>query len=115
MFKRVPAIANPLWEQSAAIYYTLEAMGIVDQYHHKVFEAFHKENQNLANPRIREEWLKKNGIDVAKYNDVAKSFSVHQWRSAEDRWRDLHRTRRPDAHFPQQRSPSRASRERSSP
>lgn len=76
VFKRVPAVANPLWEQSAAIYYTLEAMGVLEQYHQKVFEAFHKENQNLANPRIREEWLKKNGIDVAKYDEVAKSFSV---------------------------------------
>ena len=76
VFRRVPAVANPLWEESAAIYYTLEAMGLVDQYHQKVFDAFHKENQNLANQRIREEWLKKNGIDVAKYNDVAKSFSV---------------------------------------
>jgi protein dithiol oxidoreductase (disulfide-forming) len=76
VFKRVPAVPNEQWAQSAALYYTLEAMGLLDQYHAKVFDAFHKENQNLGNKRIREEWLKKNGIDVAKYNEVEKSFSV---------------------------------------
>ena len=76
VFKRVPAAPNPQWEQSAALYYTLEAMGVLDQYHARVFEAFHKENKNLGNKRIREEWLKANGIDVAKYHEVEKSFSV---------------------------------------
>jgi protein dithiol oxidoreductase (disulfide-forming) len=76
VFRRVHAAPNPQWEESARIYYTLEAMGLVDQYHTKVFDAFHKENQNLANKRIREEWLKKSGIDVAKYNEVEKSFTV---------------------------------------
>lgn len=76
VFKRVPAVPNEQWAQSAVLYYTLEAMGLLDQYHAKAFDAFHKENQNLGNKRIREEWLKKNGIDVAKYNEVEKSFSV---------------------------------------
>ncbi|MEO7744251.1 MAG: thiol:disulfide interchange protein DsbA/DsbL [Usitatibacter sp.] len=76
VFKRVHAAPNEAWAESAKIYYTLESMGVVDQYHAKVFDAFHKENQNLANPRIREEWLKKSGIDVAKYHEVEKSFTV---------------------------------------
>ena len=76
VFKRVHAAPNEAWAESAKIYYTLESMGVLDQYHAKVFDAFHKENQNLANKRIREEWLKKSGIDVAKYNEVEKSFTV---------------------------------------
>ncbi len=76
VFKRVHAAPNEAWAESAKIYYTLESMGLIDQYHAKVFEAFHKENQNLANPRIREEWLKKSGIDVARYHEVEKSFTV---------------------------------------
>jgi thiol:disulfide interchange protein DsbA len=76
VFKRVPAAPSENWAQSAVLYYTLEAMGLLDQYHAKVFDAFHKENKNLGNKRIREEWLKANGIDVAKYNEVAKSFTV---------------------------------------
>ncbi len=76
VFKRIPAFPNDNWGQAAQIYYTLEAMGLLEQNHQKVFDAFHKENKNLANRRIREEWLKANGIDVAKYNEMEKSFSV---------------------------------------
>jgi thiol:disulfide interchange protein DsbA len=76
VFKRVPAIPNDNWGHGAQIYYTLEAMGILEQTHQKVFDAWHLENKNLANKRIREEWLKASGIDVAKYNEMEKSFSV---------------------------------------
>ena len=55
----------------------LEAMGQLDTYHMKVFDAMHQgEKLNLGNKKIREEWLAKNGIDVAKYNEMEKSFSV---------------------------------------
>jgi thiol:disulfide interchange protein DsbA len=76
VFKRVPAYPSDQWGESAKIYYTLEAMGLLDQYHSKVFDAFHKDNINLANKRLREEWLAKNGIDVAKYEETEKSFTV---------------------------------------
>ena len=76
VFKRIPAVPNQNWAESAQIYYTLEAMGVLEQYHQKVFDAFHKDNKNLANKRIREEWLGQNGIDVKRYNEVEKSFSV---------------------------------------
>jgi thiol:disulfide interchange protein DsbA len=76
VFKRIPAFPNDSWGQAAQVYYTLEAMGLLEQYHQKVFDAWHKENKNLANRRIREEWLKASGVDVAKYNEVEKSFSV---------------------------------------
>ena len=76
VFKRVPAVPNPSWGEAATMYYALEAMGLLDKYHDKVFDAFHKENKNLGNKKIREEWLAKNGVDVAKYNEAEKSFSV---------------------------------------
>jgi thiol:disulfide interchange protein DsbA len=59
-----------------ALYYTLEAMGVLDQYHQKVFDAIHKDHVNLNNAKKRDEWLKANGIDPAKYAEVEKSFSV---------------------------------------
>jgi thiol:disulfide interchange protein DsbA len=76
VFKRVPAAPSESWAEGAKIYYTLEAMGLLDQYHSKVFDAMHKDNINLQNKRLRDEWLKKNGIDVAKYDETEKSFSV---------------------------------------
>jgi thiol:disulfide interchange protein DsbA len=76
VFKRVPAVPSEAWGEGAKIYYTLEAMGLLEQHHQKVFDAMHKDNVNLQNKRLREEWLQKSGIDVAKYNETEKSFTV---------------------------------------
>ncbi len=76
VFKRLPAVPSENWGRMAVVFYTFEAMGLLDQYHSKIFDAMHKERLNLANPRIREEWLQKQGIDVAKYKEVEKSFAV---------------------------------------
>ena len=75
-FKRIPAFPSESWGQMASVYYTLEAMGLLDQYHQKVFDAMHKQNVPLANKNKRDEWLKANGIDPAKYAEVEKSFTV---------------------------------------
>ena len=75
-FKRVPAIPSDSWAEHARIFYTLEAMGKLEEYHQKVFDAIHKGNLNMNNKKIRDEWLAKNGIDPAKYAEMEKSFSV---------------------------------------
>jgi thiol:disulfide interchange protein DsbA len=75
VFKRVPAY-NEGWAPMVSMFYTLEAMGLVEQYHQKVFDAIHKQNVNLNNRNKRDEWLKANGIDPAKFADVEKSFTV---------------------------------------
>ena len=76
VFKRVPAVPSEAWAEHARIFYTLEAMGKLDELHPKVFDAIHKSNVNLNHRKTREDWLAKNGIDVAKYNEMEKSFSV---------------------------------------
>ena len=75
-FKRVPGVGSQAWTQLGLLYYSLEAMGKLDALHDKAFDAMHKENQNLASPKVREQWLSKNGIDPAQYAAVEKSFSV---------------------------------------
>ena len=75
VFKRVPA-AHGGWASLASVYYTFEAMGLLEKMHAKVFEAIHKQNLNLGNKNVRDDWLAKQGVDVAKFNDVEKSFSV---------------------------------------
>jgi thiol:disulfide interchange protein DsbA len=76
VFKRVPAFPNESWGSMASMYYTLEAMGLLDQYHSKVFDAIHKQNVNLTNKAKRDEWLKTNGIDPIRFGEVEKSFTV---------------------------------------
>jgi thiol:disulfide interchange protein DsbA len=76
VFKRVPALPSDSWGEGARMFYTLEAMGKLDEMHQKVFDAIHKQNVNMSNKKMRDEWLQKNGIDPAKYAEVEKSFTV---------------------------------------
>jgi thiol:disulfide interchange protein DsbA len=76
VFKRIHALPTEAWLPLASLFYTLDAMGLIEQYHSKVFDAIHKQNINLNNKAKRDEWLKANGIDPAKFADVEKSFSV---------------------------------------
>jgi thiol:disulfide interchange protein DsbA len=76
VFKRIPGAGSESWSQLALLFYALEAMGKLETHHAKAFNAMHQEQQNLANAKIREAWLAKQGIDVAQYQAVEKSFSV---------------------------------------
>ena len=76
VFKRVPALPSDSWGEGARMFYTLEAMGKLEEFHQKVFDAIHKQNVNMNNKKTRDEWLQKNGIDPAKYAEVEKSFTV---------------------------------------
>ena len=76
VFKRVHALPSNAWLENATLFYTLEAMGQLDRLHSKVFDAIHNEGVNLNIASVRDGWLTKNGVDPAKYAEVAKSFSV---------------------------------------
>jgi thiol:disulfide interchange protein DsbA len=76
VFKRIPAVPSESWGEAGRIFYTLQSMGQIPQLHDKVFDAIHKDNVNLLNEKIRDQWLAKNGVDPAKYEQVSKSFTV---------------------------------------
>ena len=76
VFKRVHALPSESWAEHARLFYTLESMGKLEEMHQKVFDAIHKQNVNLGNKKFRDEWLQKNGIDLAKYAETEKSFTV---------------------------------------
>lgn len=76
VFKRVPGVGSSSWSQLGLLYYSLEAMGKLDPVHVRAFDAIHKDQINLANPKARGEWLARQGVDVAQYNAVEKSFTV---------------------------------------
>ena len=76
VFKRVPAYPSESWGELARLFYTIQAMGLLPQMHEKIFDAIHKDGINLQNKKIRDQWLAKNGVDPAKYEQVSKSFTV---------------------------------------
>ena len=77
VFKRVhvPRDQNVLPQQR--LFYTLEALGLLEQYHQKVFDAMHKD-QRLRLNRDEQvfEWAQQNGIDREKFMDAYRSFAV---------------------------------------
>jgi len=75
-FRRVPAIFNERWAHDAAIFYTFEALGVLDKVHRPFFDAIHRDKLRSDNSAALAEWLQKQGINTQKFNDTLKSFGV---------------------------------------
>jgi thiol:disulfide interchange protein DsbA len=75
-FRRVPVAFRDDFVPQQRLYYTLEAMGKVDELHDKVFDAIHQQHQ----PTDREDrilaFAEKNGLDRAKFQELYNSFGV---------------------------------------
>ena len=76
VFKRVhvPRDASVLPQQR--LFYTLDAMGLLEQYHAKVFNAMHVERLPLAQDEQVFDWASRAGIDRARFIDAYRSFGV---------------------------------------
>jgi thiol:disulfide interchange protein DsbA len=75
-FRRVPVAFRDDFVPQQRLYYTLEAMGKVDELHRKVFNAIHVDRQPTAKEDQILAWAEKNGLDKAKFKEVYNSFSV---------------------------------------
>ena len=75
-FRRVPAVFNQRWAHDAVIYYTMEAMGLVDKLHRPLFDAIHRDKLDTANEKALSQFLQKHGVDPKKFLETMKSFGV---------------------------------------
>lgn len=75
-FKRWPVAFNAAQEPAQRLYFAIEALGLVDTLHRKVFAAMHVERKRLDKDAEISEFATKNGVDPAKLLDAMKSFSV---------------------------------------
>lgn len=75
-FRRVPAVFSERWAYDAAIFYTFEALGVLDKLHRPFFDAIHRDRLRTDNQQALSEWLQKNGVDPKKFSDTMKSFGV---------------------------------------
>ena len=75
-FRRVPAVFNQRWALDAAIFYTLEALGVLDKLHRPLFDAIHRDKLDTANEQAFSQWLQKHGVEPKKFMDTMKSFGV---------------------------------------
>jgi thiol:disulfide interchange protein DsbA len=75
-FRRVPIAFRDDFAPQQKLYYALEAMGLVDKMHARVFAAIHDEKQNLTSGEAIINWMAKQGIDKAKFTEQFNSFSA---------------------------------------
>jgi len=75
-FVRVPAVFNERWQYDAAIYYTFEAMNLVQKLHRPFFDAIHRDNLRTDSRPALAEWLKKQGVDEKRFFDTMGSMGV---------------------------------------
>jgi protein dithiol oxidoreductase (disulfide-forming) len=79
---KVPVMWSPGHKAHARLFYTLETLGRRDL-HAKVFEAFHRQGQQLLGRSEKEAqqlhtaFAKANGVDEKQFLDVYNSFSVN--------------------------------------
>lgn len=77
VFRRVPAVfPNNKWTPGARLYYTLEALNLVDTLHAQVFAAIHGERQRLDDSKVLLDWVSKRGVDANKFSEAWSSFGV---------------------------------------
>jgi thiol:disulfide interchange protein DsbA len=78
VFKRVhvPRDANVAPQQR--LFFTLEAMDLLDRYHDKVFAAMHVDRLRLNSDEQVFDWITRNGIDRARFIDTYRSFGIQQ-------------------------------------
>jgi thiol:disulfide interchange protein DsbA len=75
-FKEMPMVFRENWKPTAKLYYALDAMGLVDKYQNKVYEAIHKNGKDLSTDQAVKQWAKDAGIDPTKFDQVYDSFGV---------------------------------------
>jgi protein dithiol oxidoreductase (disulfide-forming) len=76
-FRRIPITFNrEAWTVLAKIYLSFEVMGEADRMSPLTFTAIHSDRVALDNEATRNAWLQKNGVNVAKFNENFRSFTV---------------------------------------
>ncbi|QJQ06382.1 thiol:disulfide interchange protein DsbA/DsbL [Undibacterium piscinae] len=75
VFKRVHVNFHGLASQQK-LYYSLEAMGKIEEFHVKVFNAYHVDRNRLQTDADVMDFVTKSGLDKQKFSDVYNSFAI---------------------------------------
>jgi thiol:disulfide interchange protein DsbA len=75
-FRRAPVAFRDDFVPQQRLYFALEAMGLVEKLHAKVFAAIHVEKLDLSKAAAITDWVVKQGVDKVKFSEQYNSFSV---------------------------------------
>ncbi|MDQ3060787.1 MAG: thiol:disulfide interchange protein DsbA/DsbL [Pseudomonadota bacterium] len=74
--RRTPVAFRADFEPQQRLYFVLDALGKIEELHKKVFYAIHVEKQTLNTAAQIADWLEKQGVSKARFNELYNSFSV---------------------------------------
>lgn len=75
-FIRIPAVFRPSWQLHAQVYYTAEALNLIDKIHEPFFDAIHKNRQRLDTRDSIKAFFAANGVNEAIFEKTFDSFIV---------------------------------------
>lgn len=76
VFKRVHVQNGDSVLPQQRLFFTLEAIGLLEQYHNKIFNAMHVEHKRLGSDQAVFDFITQQGIDSKKFIDTYQSFGV---------------------------------------
>jgi thiol:disulfide interchange protein DsbA len=74
--RHVPIAFRDDFVPQQRLYFTLETLGKADELHLKVFEAIHKDRQDLSREPGILDWAGRQGLDKDQFREVFNSFPV---------------------------------------
>jgi len=72
-----PAVLSSRWEPEARAFYTLEALGLLDELHGKLYYAIHSEHKSVASAKLLAAWVEEQGFSAQDVLDTYESFAVN--------------------------------------
>ncbi len=75
-FSRLQVMFRPEWKNYAKLYYTAEALGILEQTHQAAFTYIHQRRKALDSESQIQKFFEEQGIDAAKFKKTFHSFGV---------------------------------------
>lgn len=77
-FIRLPGIFpnRPVWDLHARAFYTAELLGVLEKTHHALFDAIHKNKQQLFDEEALANFYAQYGVDKKLFKDTMHSFGV---------------------------------------
>ncbi|MDA8384447.1 MAG: thiol:disulfide interchange protein DsbA/DsbL [Betaproteobacteria bacterium] len=75
-FRRMPAALTPAWVPAVKVFYTMKALGILDAYHERLFDAVQRQGLNITDPDALANWFTAQGVNRATFTSTYRSFAV---------------------------------------
>lgn len=75
-FRRVPIAFQADFVPQQQLFFALEAMGLLEKFHARVFAAIHSEKQRLMSAEAITDWMVRLGIDKASFVAQFSSFAT---------------------------------------